>query len=324
MSIFSLFKKSGQLDTSAHQLLLTKFEKGLNTIDFEGSLSYWQDVIDEPLPKVIKRWQKDNLIREASSEEALATLASGAKLKKMLSSAGLTVSGKKSIQAHRLVENQVSEALSLAASGNVYTLTETGLSQAKDYRAKEKERETVAFEESLAAFDASRLKDALATMQAYNQSLVFSPGLNVDWGNLDTPVWLNELSMIKRAQPGILGSIDQPLMDNIRRVAAISCLYSEKQAASYVTSKGVIPGFHLTELESARMLMFFARNQSELAKLKRYKVCQYVELITSHQHACSACEQVSGRAFKLAEIPEVPLPACRCERGCMLLMMPKR
>ena len=72
---------------------------------------------------------------------------------------------------------------------------------------------------------------------------------------------------------------------------------------------------------AARMFVFYASHQADVANYRQSGVVKQVEVLAA-QNSCEACKKISGKKFKLNQVIELPYEYCTHEMGCRCILIP--
>jgi hypothetical protein len=312
--MFNWLRRKDWRSSEAHLLLLSKFRGGDSPAKY-GEAEYWESVLKEKPIKAIKQFLKERVLEPADLPELVDYKCKTTDLKSMLRERGLKVSGRKAELIRRLIENDPEGMLEVTKDLNLYRCTLEGMQLAERYLENEKAKKAAAEKDVLDFLTRQEFSKAVRVIVKYEASQVFPRGLGIDWNNYDGDSAVASLKTIFERTPGILKSMEENRLSKLRLAAGMMQLWGTNRAYQWLPD-GFETGTHLDSDAACRMLVFHA---SHLRNLEAYKKsgAKTVEVLgVDDGTACSECRKISGKKYKLGEVPELPYAKCTCEIGC--------
>ncbi|MEQ1712754.1 MAG: hypothetical protein ABL908_15320 [Hyphomicrobium sp.] len=201
----------------------------------------------------------------------------------------------------------------MVEGATVLVCTEAGHFMAAQYEAQREMMRGMAEAKILAALARRQFERAANAAYDFNRSWVFAPGPGFSpEGALD--VARDQLPLLYGGGlPAIVGPVASVDADHLLAVAALRLLgFHDAVARSVSGDANISP--RLADDVAVRMCMFAAlhrRNQMQMTQAG----CTHAE-IGCCSDACPECAAISGRAYRIAELPELPLANCTSEAGC--------
>jgi len=305
--------------SNAHLLLLSKFLHPRTLDDFATS-DAWKTVLGENPHQAIKRFLDQGVLMQADLRAQLDYKFKAVELKEMLKKRGLSVSGRKGDLIQRLIQADP-QGMKQAVSGlTVLICSEQGREIAENYLANEKAQRRNVEQQVMGYLRQRKFKDASIAVAAYEAQQVFPRGIGIDWHHHDPAHDIAMLNAIFDGKPKILARLNESQSDTLRLVAGMMYLWGTNQGKEWLP-----PDFE-TELAidndaAARMFLFHATHRVNIANYKRSGVVKQVEILAA-QDSCDECKKISGKRFKLNDVPELPYEHCTHEMGCRCTLLP--
>lgn len=305
--------------SNAHLLLLSKFLHPRTVDDFAES-DAWKTALGENPKQAIKRFLDEDMLVQADLSAQLDYKFKAAELKDIAKKRGLTVSGRKGDLIQRLIQAD-SEGMKRAVSGlTVLLCSEDGRGIAEQYLANEKAKRRKVEQQVMECLRQRKFKDASVAVASYEAEQVFPRGIGIDWKHHNPAHDIAMLNAIFGSKPKILARLNDSQSDALRLVAGMMYLWGTNQGKEWLP-----PDFE-TDLAmdndaAARMFLFHATHRVNIANYKQSGVVKQVEILAA-QDSCDACKKISGKRFKLSEVPELPYEHCTHEMGCRCTLLP--
>ena len=241
-------------------------------------------------------------------------------LKSILKRKGLRGSGAKSKLIDRLIAFDRNAMLELTQGTDAYRCTLTGRQLAEAYVEHEETKRAGIENDVLSLLIAGEYAKAVHEVAQFEAGQVFARGLGIDWMNYDGTSDVESIRAIFTTTPAILRGIEKDRLRQIRPAAGMMHLWGTGTAKKWLPD-GFDTGIHLDGNTACRMLVFHAAN---VRNLKQFEECgiKSVKIIGSGDDGCcDECKKISGRKYRLHEIPELPYPSCTSEDGCRCIML---
>lgn len=305
--------------SAAHLLLLSKFRSPRDPSHYHGDEN-WEAVLGERPKKAINRFLKDGMIREAELHGLLSHKYRVADLKPMLRERGLKVSGRKAELIKRLIEADP-ESMKKAVRGlHILQVTAEGEEVAEQYLEQKKEERQRVEHFVLQALKQRNFREASQAVAAYEAKQVFARGVGMDWENHDASDDVAMLDTIFSGRPKILKELDDEELSHLRIAAGMSLLWGTSRAKSGWLPEDFSTGLHFSNATAARMLNFYAYHRRDLEHYRGYT--KTVEIVTLEDSSCDACQQLTGKRYRLDKVPELPYEKCTHKMGCRCRITP--
>jgi hypothetical protein len=301
--------------SKAHLLLLSKFLHAKTAQEFDKADS-WKDVLKETPRQAIKRFVGEGMLVTPGLSEHLEYKYKVGELQAMLKQRRLPVSGRKQDLISRLVEADPEGMKKAVAGLSVLQCSDRGQEIASQYLISEKERREEAEQEVLAMLQKGKFREASLLVSSYEATQVFSRGMDIDWKNYDPSRDVSVLGIIFGSRPKGLARLDQGKLGPLRVVAGMNHLWGVYDA------KACLPACFETGLSMdsgtvARMLLFYAYHQVNMAEYRKNGLVKSVQILTCNDYTvCDACRALAGKTYKLSDVPELPYEKCTSVMGC--------
>ena len=105
-------------------------------------------------------------------------------------------------------------------------------------------------------------------------------------------------------------------MRSLRPKAAMMMLWGESHLR-----EGLETGTRFSGDVAARMLILSVNAQRHLREMRESGVLKEVE-VGATDDSCEECKKLARRKYRLANVPELPYPACTHEMGCRCCYLP--
>lgn len=305
--------------STAHLLLLSKFLHPRTADDF-AELDAWKTALGENPKQAIRRFLDEDMLVHADLSTQLDYKFKATELKDMSRRRGLTVSGRKGDLIQRLVQADPEGMKQAVAGLTVLLCSENGREIAEQYLAAEKAKQKKVEQQVMEYLRQRKFKEASVAVASYEAEQVFPRGIGIDWSRHNPAHDIEMLNAIFGSKPKILACLNDSQSDTLRLAAGMMYLWGKNQAGEWLP-----PDFQtaltMDNDAAARMFLFHAIYQSNVANYMQSGVVKQVEILVS-QDACEACKKISGKRFKLSEVPELPHEHCTHEMGCRCTLLP--
>lgn len=307
-------QKKNWESSPAHLLLLSKFRNGDSPTRYRDA-EYWKAVLKEKPLKVIEQFLKEGILVSAGLQELVDYKFKAADLKVMLKERGLKVSGHKEELIQRLIDNDA-KALREATKGlDLYRCTAEGMQLAEHYLEGEKAKRAAAERDVLNLLARREFSKAIRVVAQYEASQVFPRGLGIDWNNYDDTSGIESLKAIFDTTPAILRSMEENRLSQLRLAASMMQLWGTYTAGQWL-SDDFESGIHLDSDAASRMFVFHASHLRNMQDYKEAGVKTVEVLGVDDVNTCPECRKISGKKYKLENVPDLPYTKCTCEIGC--------
>jgi hypothetical protein len=300
--------------SAAHLLLLSKFRYGGLPKHYTDA-QHWQSALGEEPAKAIEKFLEERLLVKAGLNELLDFQFKTSDLKRMLKERHLKVSGRKSELIERLIVNDKERMAELTKDIGLLKCTTEGAELAENYVTQEREKRERAGNEVLSFLKKHEFSKAVRVVVDFERSQVFPRGLGINWNTYSGESDIEALRAIFGGKPGILKDIDEGCLDSLRLGAAMMQLWGTNSARPWLP-EDFETGSHLDADAAARMFVFHTSHLRNMDQYKKAGVKTVEVLGAGDDNTCPACQEISGKKYKLDKVPELPNPNCTCEIGC--------
>jgi len=306
--------------SNAHLLLLSKFIRPKTMGGFTRS-DAWKTALGEGPERAIKRFLKEGMLTQADLTAQLDYKFKVSELKDMLRKRGLPVSGRKIDLIQRLVQADP-EGMKQAVTGlKVLVCTKEGRKIAEEYLASERAKRSKVEQQVMEYLRRRKFKDASVTVASYEAEQVFPRGMGIDWKHYNPAHDITILNFIFARKPKILARLDDEQSLILRLAAGMMYLWGTNRAKKEWLPPDFETGLSMDNHAAARMFIFHATYLVNIANYKKSGVVKRVEILAAPD-SCDACKKISGKRFKLGEVPELPYEHCTHEMGCRCTLLP--
>jgi len=279
-------------------------------------LPIWEAKIGADPQKIIGRLMRTGDLVYASPTEAVIASHLLPELKSVAKSRGISTSGTKSVLAARIEAADPKWCLEVQKSANLFICSLEAKNDVLEYKKKIKDMRFKAQYETLEFIRARKFKQANKVLSDFECKQFFSRGFGIDWKKVD---FTEELREIFLANPGFHVARWGGLSEDIRVLAAMTCLWGEGEFLELINNIVSDEIDTRQQIMSARMLNFFVSNTLRVRHATKSKVNCLAEILSPHDlRTCSVCQGYDGKRFSLNNVPEVPLVDCLCDEatGC--------
>ena len=305
--------------SAAHLLLLSKFLHPRTMDDFVES-DAWKTALGENTKQAIKRFLDEGMLVQADLNAKLDYKFKAAELKDMLKKRGLTLSGRKGDLIQRLIQADP-EGMKKAVSGlTVLLCSEHGQEITEQYLANKKAKRKKVEQQVMEYLRQRKFKEASLAVAAYEAEQVFPRGIGIDWKHHNPAQNIAMLNAIFGSKPKILARLSESQSEALRLVAGMMYLWGTNQSKEWL-SPDLKTNLAIDNNAAARMFLFHATHRVNIANYRQSGVVKQVK-ISAAQDSCNACKKISGKRFKLNEVPELPYEHCTHEMGCRCILLP--
>jgi hypothetical protein len=282
--------------------------------------SYWADALRQPTGKAIQVFVEAGLLSSAPLAAKLESALKATEIKALLRERGLPSSGRKAEGVARLVAADPAGMEAKVAGVVAYVCTDSGRALAQGYLDREEERKTLARRRSFELLRGGDLRQAALVVAEYERSQVFPRGVGVDWNQRPSSEDLRQLQAITEAKPGLLRDVVPSDWSALQLAAAMVELWGERSGREWLP-EGFAGASNLDPETAIRMVLFAGGHR---AKLEQYRQsgCNRVEISGCGDGSCHACRKISGKKYRVSQVPELPHPECTHELGCRCMILP--
>ena len=304
--------------SNAHLLLLTKFLRPQTAEGFSESDS-WKAVLRESPNQAIKRFIDEGMLTQADLNAQLDYKFKATELKDLLKQRSLPVSGRKEDFINRLVQTDPEGMKRAVAGPQILLCSERGQQIAENYLATEKTKRLEMEGQVLEYLKRRKFKEASVAVAAYEATQVFPRGMGIDWKNHNPARNVELLRFIFDGKPKILSRLQNDQLAALRLAGGMITLLGLSQGKQWLPPN-FETGLAMDNDAAVRMLFFYATHQADMANYRQGGIVKQVE-IRAAQDSCEACKRISGKKYKLSEVPELPYEHCTHEMGCRCMTL---
>jgi hypothetical protein len=313
--ITKLFSRQNWRNSPAHLLFLSRFVEPRRPEDFVTRVE-WKEVLQEDPYKTLSKFIDENMLMEGDLGCRLSYKYRVIELKDFLKQRGLAVSGKKNELISRLItadkigmENFVSDLL-------VILCTDEGRKIAEDYLQNEKEKRIFAEQQTLQFLHDRKFKEACLIMGHYEAEQVFQRGIGINWKEYTPEIDIKMLNDIFSSRPNVLKEMEPSKYEKLWIDAGMHYLWGINKSGNWIDSN-FETGVDYDVTTAARLIEYNAYYKRDMRELKQKgKKIVYIISSANDSLVCLACKKLSGKKFKISEVPELPYEQCTSEMGC--------
>ena len=298
-----------------HLALLQRFLSARDAED--GAPDYWEPMFGMRPRRVIDGMVALGLLEPVPLLEKIEICHTGAELKKILSSRGLKVSGKKAEQARRLVEADPEGMEKLLVHRKVVRCAPAVSEVVSTWVAEQEKSSETATDGVIAALRNRDFKTAIRIAHAYTESKYQPPNhpaqdaMTIKPAPRSAEERETDLAMVFTLRPKILNGLQREQWEGIY------LNYAVWQLLGSTAPEKCTPGFTgvgvMNSATATRMLSFYVKHLSDLARMRESGI-KKAKIIGIG--GCEACFALKDQTFRLDELPELPYKDCTCELGC--------
>lgn len=304
-----------------HLALLKRFLSGREAKD--GFPDFWAPAFGKSPKRVIDEMVAYGALEPLPLFETIEICHTVAELKKIMSSLGLKVNGKKAELVQRLLEADPKGMEMLCTHQMILRCTPVAsqaISRWEDERAKAFETAT---DDVIAALRNRHFKTAICTADVYRKGKYEPPvhpaqeAMTIHPAPLSIEERADDLATVFTMRPKILKGLLPEQWEGLY------LNYAVWQLLGRVAPDKCLPGFAgigVMDSETAtRMLSFYIRHQCDLARWREMGIKTGTIIGIG---GCEACLALYNKNFSLNKLPELPYQDCTCNLGCRCLVRP--
>jgi hypothetical protein len=304
-----------------HLALLKRFLSVRDAKD--GFPDYWAPAFGMSPQRIIDGMVAHGALEPLPLFEKIEFCHTVAELKKILSSRGLKVSGKKAELVRRLLEADPKDMEKLCAHRMILRCTPAASQAVSRWEAEQATAFETATDDVIAALRNRHFKAAICTADAYRKSKFEPPvhpareAMTIHPAPRSIEERANDLATVFTMRPKILKGL-QP-----EQWEGLYLNYAVWQLLGRVAPEKCMPGFAglgvMSSATATRMLSFYAKHQQDLAQWRELGIKSATIFGVG---GCEACLALYNKAFSLDKLPELPYKDCTCDSGCRCLARP--
>lgn len=282
--------------------------------------SYWADALRQPTRQAIQVFVEAGLLSSAPLAAKLESALKATEIKALLRERGLPSSGRKAEGVARLVAADPAGMEAKVAGIVAYVCTDSGRALAQGYLDREEERKALARRRSFELLRGGDLRQASLVVAEYERAQVFPRGVGVDWNRRPSSEDLRQLQAILEAKPALLRDVIPTDWSALQLAAAMVELWGERSGREWLP-EGFVGASNLDPETAIRMVLFAGGHRAKLEQF-RQSGCNRVEISGCGDGSCPACRKISGKKYRVSQVPELPHPECTQELGCRCMILP--
>jgi hypothetical protein len=302
-----------------HLALLERFLSARDAKD--GFPDYWAPAFGMSPQCVIDGMVAHGALEPLPLLEKIEFCHTVAELRKILSSRGLKVSGKKAELVQRLLEADPKGMEKLCAHRMILRCTPAANQGVSRWEAEREKAFETATDDVIAALRNRNFKAAIRTADAYRKS-EFEPPVHPAQEAMTIhpephPIEerADDLATVFTMRPKILEGLQPEQWEGIYLNYAVGELIGRE------APEKCMPGFadigRMNSTTATRMLRFYVGHQRELARWRELDIKRATIIGIG---GCEACMALYNKTFSLDKLPELPYKDCTCDLGCRCLV----
>jgi hypothetical protein len=298
-----------------HLALLKRFLSGREAKD--GFPDFWAPAFGNSPKRIIDEMVAHGALEPLPLLETIEICHTVAELKKILSSFGLKVNGKKAELAQRLLEADPKGMEKLCAHRMILRCTPAASQAVSRWEAERAKSLETATDEVITALRDRNFKTAIRTADAYRKSKFEPPVHPAQEAMTIHPVprpveeRADDLAMVFTMRPKILEALQPEQWEGLYLNYAVGELIGRE------APEKCLPGFAgigvMNSVTATRMLSFYVKHRHDLARMRKLG---FKEATIIGIGGCEACLALNNKTFSLDRLPELPYKDCTCNLGC--------
>jgi hypothetical protein len=302
-----------------HLALLKRFLSACEAKD--GVPDFWAPAFGMSPQRVIDGMVAHGELEPLPLLEKISFCHTVAELKKILSSRGLKVSGKKAELVQRLLEADPKDMEKLCAHRMILRCTPAASQAVSRWEAEQATALETATDDVIAALRNRNCKAAIRSADAYRNNKFEPPvhpaqeAMTIHPAPRSIEERANDLATVFTMHPKILKGL-QP-----EQWEGLYLNYAVWQLLGRVAPEKCMPGFAgfgvMSSATVTRMLSFYVKHQRDLARWRELGIKRATIFGVG---GCEACLALYNKTFSLDKLPELPYKDCTCNSGCRCLV----
>jgi len=304
--------------TDIYKELLARYEKGGKIEDDNSDL--WDSIFGFSVQKQMMEFKKMGLVKDADLKSKINYLHNITNLKQILKDNNIPRSGNK----HELVEKvfQLNDQDLIRKMNNekIVNLTEIGerivfdYLQIKQSERKEVEARIIDFLKKCDYYSAAK------EMGEFEKKQVFPRGM-VDWESFNPQNFVPGLiGIFGDPIPKKLSNLAENVLETLRIVASMKYLWGVSDPSKWFP-EDISPNIKKSYKFAINMLVSQGFSQKTLSTCINNKDC-LDGIVFYTLGCCPECTKLSGKLFKLDEVPLLPYDDCTRDHGCICSYLP--
>ena len=291
----------------AHYNLLLAFEKPR---DIKQVLDWdWpRQELGEKTEDAIKRFLQEGMLVPASIDEGLNKLFQVEHLKRLLGERGLSVSGRKAELIERLISND-RQGMSKLVGNSIVKCSEAALLLIEERKQKVEKETGVAERLTYEAFQASNPKEACRIYEAFRRTFIH-PTYKMSVYDVA------ELQFILTGHPKILSGLSPQNLKALQLATCMKALWKTRTAQKWLPETFTSP-FKNSDIPTSYLIRH-SEYQRVLSGFRGFAKQVKISFHMGDIESCNLCLALDGKVYDLDDVPELPIPGCTSETGCIL------
>ena len=266
-----------------------------------------RQTLQEKTEVAIERFIQEGLLIPASVEEGLSKLFQVAQLKKFLSERNLSTSGNKGELIELLVVQDKQEMQKIVGN-SIFKCSDAALSLITE-RNKNIEKETnLAKQSTFDAFTAGNPKEACKIYEAFRR-------ISTESTYKISIYDVEELQFAMTSHPKILSDLSPQNLKALQLAACMKILWKAESPEKWLPETFTSP--FKNNITPTNWLIRNAEFQKRLSNMREFSKQVKITFHSGDIDSCNLCLTLNGKVFNVDAVPELPIPGCASETGCM-------
>jgi len=266
-----------------------------------------RQTLQEKTEIAIERFIQEGLLIPASVEEGLNRLFQVAQLKKLLSERSLSTSGSKRELIERLVAHDKQGIIKIVGD-KVFKCSDAALNLIAERNQKIEKETDLTKQQTFEAFKADNPKEACKIYEAFRRRSTES--------TYKISIYdVEELQFIVTSHPKILSNLSPQNLKALQLAACMKTLWKTESLEKWLPETFTSPFKN-----NAIPINYLIRNaefQRHLSNTREFSKQVKITFNSGDIDSCSLCLALDGKVFDIDAVPELPIPGCTSETGCM-------
>lgn len=298
-----------------HLALLERFLSAREAKD--GVPDFWEPAFRMSPQRVIEGMVAHGALEPVPLLERVEICHTVAELKKILSSRGLKVNGKKAELVQRLLEADPKGMEKLCAHRMILRCTPAANQAVSRWEAERAKSLEAATDGVISALRSRNFKTAIHTADAYRNNKFEPPvhpaqeAMTIHPAPRSIEDRENDLATVFTMRPKILEGLQPEQWEGLYLNHAVGELIGRE------APEKCLPGFAgagvMNSATATRMLSFYVSHQRDLARMRGLGIKKATIVGIG---GCEACSALNNKTFSLDRLPELPYKDCTCDLGC--------
>ena len=263
--------------------------------------------LQEQTETAVERFIQEGMLIPASLQEKLSKLFQVAQLKKLLVERSLSTSGTKPLLIERLVAHDV-QGMTRIAGNTIVKCSDAALGLIADRKQKVERDTVVAKRLTYEAFRAGNPKEACRIYEAFRR---YSYHLSYKISLYD----VEGLQFILTGHPKILSNFSPEDLRAVQLAGCMKTLWKSEPPERW------LPELFISPFKDNRIpVNYLIRNaefQRNLSSFRRFSKQVKIRFHSGDIESCNLCLPLDGKVFDIDALPDLPIPGCTSETGCM-------